>query len=199
MKKMISLITFLSKIEVDWNCAGGEETTPQTLEDEDTTEVTVEVTEVNIRPTELKIRPTEANTRASEANAREPEASSETGRRKIFVARPRKLDISGISHSLQFKDLKNNKFSNFSLIFFKFFRHLVTHHPTNVRFIKLGYVSHHLSYASTHLQYLRHALLSYMQNRINLCLTPLSYINHPNISIRLTPLNYASPDHSYAN
>jgi hypothetical protein len=98
MKKMISLIIiYLIKIEVDWNCAGGEETTPQTLEDEDTTEVTVEVTEVNIRPTE-------ANTRASEANAREPEASSETGRRKIFVARPRKLDISGSSHSLQFKN-----------------------------------------------------------------------------------------------
>jgi hypothetical protein len=96
LKKMISLITFLSKIEVDYNCTGGEETTPQTLEDEDTTEVTVEVTEVNIRPTE-------ANTRASEANAKEPEASSETGRRKIFVARPRKLDISGISHSQQFK------------------------------------------------------------------------------------------------
>jgi hypothetical protein len=94
----------LSKIEVDLNCTGAEETTPQTLEDEDTTEVTVEVTEVNIRPTEVNIRPTEANTRGSEANGREPEAGSETGRRKIFVARPRKLDISGISHSLKFKN-----------------------------------------------------------------------------------------------
>ncbi len=66
-----------------------------------------------MRPTEVNIRPTEANTRASEANAKEPEASSEMGRRKIFVARPRKLDISGNSHSLQFKDLKNNKFNIF--------------------------------------------------------------------------------------
>ncbi len=67
---------------------GATEAVPQ-IEDDEETALTVEDTEDSTRQAEDRVEDT---TRLAES-----EASLETGRRKVFLARPRKLDFSGRS------------------------------------------------------------------------------------------------------